>query len=391
MADQSLIRPVKKRLVWIDLAKGIGILWVVYFHFFTNYIESDKFANLPSPTSGHFMKDVLGEHGLDSFWLGCQTIGRLLWLAVSQVGFHAVGLFVLLGGWALASTTWRKADKGPIQWREWYGARFIRLYPMYWVAHLLLLLMPFTWLEPIDSRFLISLSGLRWINVENTFLYGNAAWWYFSMLIELYAIFPILFIVMRRIGLVAFLLLLVSIGFGMRYLLLIQWESSGLWILGANCLSRIPEFALGMVLGILHMRNSERIERYLLGGPAILAGLVMYLFVGPVHAGNLPYVFADFYTAIACSLVVIGISGWLEKSAFCSKWLSLVGSFSFGLYLTHQPLVTWFGQKIKSLSIPEFLLVSLGVLVVMSAFGIWLERGVNSGIERFLARSKPSE
>src|SRR4029077_1275740 len=29
--------PPMKRLVWLDIAKGLAILWVVYFHFFKTY------------------------------------------------------------------------------------------------------------------------------------------------------------------------------------------------------------------------------------------------------------------------------------------------------------------------------------------------------------------
>jgi peptidoglycan/LPS O-acetylase OafA/YrhL len=28
-----------KRLLWLDVAKGLAILWVVYFHFFRTYFE----------------------------------------------------------------------------------------------------------------------------------------------------------------------------------------------------------------------------------------------------------------------------------------------------------------------------------------------------------------
>jgi peptidoglycan/LPS O-acetylase OafA/YrhL len=28
-----------KRLLWLDIAKGLAILWVVYFHFFRTYFE----------------------------------------------------------------------------------------------------------------------------------------------------------------------------------------------------------------------------------------------------------------------------------------------------------------------------------------------------------------
>jgi len=376
-----------KRLVWMDLAKGIGILWIVYFHLFTNYVDTDASPGVPSPMSGHFLHELVGSHAWDSVATASSTLGTIVWLAVSQVGFHAVGMFVLLGGWALATSTWRKAQHSPLNWPVWYAQRFVRLYPMYWCAHLLLLLLPFTWLEPIDNRFLLSLTGLRWIHLETTFFYGNAAWWYFAMLIQLYVMFPLLFNALRKLGSFRFLLLALTAGFAMRHLLLVEWKSNGMWIMGGNAISRLPEFSIGMVLGIAHLQNAEAVERWILGPRAILIGLALYGFAPEVHQGE-AYVFADCYTAICCTLVVAGLSGVLEKSVSTSKWLALAGTYSFGIFLTHQPLVTWFGQKIKSLAVWQFLLVSLGVLWVLSAAAIALEKSVNTLTDRALTRWK---
>ena len=53
---------------------------------------------------------------------------------------------------------------------------------MYWVAHLVYLVSPFiARLEPVDDRIILSLLGLRFINIEMNFMYLNAAWWYFAM------------------------------------------------------------------------------------------------------------------------------------------------------------------------------------------------------------------
>ena len=84
-------------------------------------------------------------------------------------------------------STMRRTEKGEIAWGAWYWARFTRLYPMYWVAHLVYLVSPFVArLEPVDDRIILSLLGLRFIDIEMNFMYLNAAWWYFAMLIQFY-------------------------------------------------------------------------------------------------------------------------------------------------------------------------------------------------------------
>src|SRR6516165_7847987 len=176
-----------KRLLWIDISKGLAILFVAYFHFFSTYFQHGV---LPPPDWSNIAAATL-------------TILRLVWWKISGLGFHAVGVFIILSGWTLMHSTLRRTESraAGMNWGKWYGARLLRLYPMYWVAHLVYLVSPFVArLEPIDQRIVLSLLGLRFIHIEMNFMYLNAAWWYFSMLIQLYLIFPLLFIAAKRLG-----------------------------------------------------------------------------------------------------------------------------------------------------------------------------------------------
>ena len=373
-----------KRLVWLDIAKGLAILWVVYFHFFKTYRDW-----APYPMSGHFIADVAGAHGWDSASAVIQTIATIVWYAISGVGFHAVGLFIIVSGWSLASATAKREAKGPIAWGPWYRARFIRLYPMYWLAHLVYLVSPFqARLEPIDWRFLISLTGLRMIDISMNFMYLNAAWWYFSMLIQLYLLFPLLYMGMRKLGLWPFLVLAFAVGFITRYLLINVWHAQGGWILGGNALSRLPEFALGMVVGMVHLRDPERVERWLLGGAGLALGLILYYFAPFFYSGPKTYVFADIWTGTCCFLAVVGVAGLLEKWSVAVKWLGLVGAFSYGIYLVHQPYVIWVGLQIRHWPPWAFLAISVAVLMVLSAWGIVLEKFANAVLEKIIGGKK---
>ena len=175
----ALVAPVKrnpmKRLLWLDIAKGLAILWIVYFHFIHTYLDHRPVP--PDNWNGFFESAV--------------TASRMAWLKISGLGLHAVGVFIILNGWALMQSTARRAAAGPMAWGQWYRARLFRLYPMYWVAHLVYLISPFVarW-EQVDRRIVLSLLGLRFINIEVNFYYLNASWWFFSMIIQFYFIFP---------------------------------------------------------------------------------------------------------------------------------------------------------------------------------------------------------
>src|SRR5437762_5166051 len=90
--------------------------------------------------------------------------------------FHAVGVFIILSGWALMESTARRAESGSLKWGSWYRARFLRLYPMYWVAHLVYLVWRLVvGLERVDSRIMLCLLAPSFIDITMDRMYLNAA------------------------------------------------------------------------------------------------------------------------------------------------------------------------------------------------------------------------
>ena len=62
----------------------------------------------------------------------------------------------------------------------------------------------------------------------------------------------------------------------------------------------------------------------------------------------------------------------------------LVGAFSYGLYLVHQPYVIWLGLRIREQPIWMFLLIAAATLAVLSAWGIVLEKGTNALVNKLI-------
>jgi peptidoglycan/LPS O-acetylase OafA/YrhL len=364
-----------KRLVWLDISKGLAILFVAYFHFFRTYFEHGTLP--PADWTGAAASAL--------------SIARLVWIKVSGLGFHAVGVFIILSGWTLMQSTARRAESGPVAWDGWYRSRFLRLYPMYWVAHLVYLLSPFVaHLEPVDSRIVLSLLGLRFIDIQMNFMYLNAAWWYFSMLIQFYLIFPLLFWAARRLGPLRFLLIACAAGFFARYLLLVVWPQNGLWVLGGFAVCRLPEFALGMSLAMWHSRSSARVEWFLLRGAGFVVGLILYPAALQLYHGATPYVFVDFATGTCCMLEIVGIAGLISPFREPAKVFGLVGLYSYGLYLIHQPYVIWLGLRIREQPIWMFLLIAVATLAVLSAWGMLLEKATNTLVNKLTSAKKPA-
>jgi peptidoglycan/LPS O-acetylase OafA/YrhL len=364
-----------KRLLWLDISKGLAILFVAYFHFFRTYFEHGALP--PADWSG--------------LSAGALTIARLVWFKISGVGFHAVGVFIVLSGWTLMQSTARRAESGAVAWGPWYRSRFLRLYPMYWVAHLVYLLSPFVArLEPVDGRIVLSLLGLRFIDIQMNFMYLNAAWWYFSMLIQFYLIFPLLFWAARRLGPWRFLLIACAAGFFARYLLLVVYPQNGLWVLGGFAVCRLPEFALGMSLAMWHSQSTARVEWFLLRGAGFVVGLILYPAALQLYHGPTPYVFVDFATGTCCLLEIVGIAGLISLFREPAKVFGLVGLYSYGLYLIHQPYVIWLGLRIREQPIWMFLLIAVATLAVLSAWGMLLEKATNTLVNKLSLLRKPA-
>ncbi len=358
-----------KRLLWLDIAKGLAILVVVYFHFFRTYFEH---GSLPPPD-------------WSTLAAGLTTFLGIAWLKISGLGFHAVGAFIVLSGWVLMQSTARRADAGGVAWGAWYRARLFRLYPMYWVAHLVYLVSPFTArFEKIDGRIFLSLLGLRFIDIESNFYYLNAAWWYFAMLIQFYLFFPVIFWAARKLGPGKFLLVACALGFFVRYLLLVAYPQNGMWVQGGFALCRLPEFALGMALGMWDSRASARVERFLLGGAGLATGVVLYPAALQLYHGLVAYIFVDFATGACCFLVLVGLSGMIARFRYPAKVFGLVGAFSYGIYLIHHPYVIWLGLRIREQPIWMFFLITLATLTVLSVWGAVLEKATNALVNTLL-------
>src|SRR5438128_12065907 len=315
-----------KRLLSIDISKGLAILFVAYFHFFRTYFQ---YGVLPPADWSNFAASAL-------------TILRLVWFNVSGLCFHAVCVFIILSGWTLMQSTMRRVESGPVAWGSWYRARFLRLYPMYWVAHLVYLVSPFVArLEPVDNRMILSLLGLRFIDIQTNFMYLNAAWWYFSMLIQFYLIFPVLFWAARRLGPWCFLLIACAAGFFARFFLLVVWPQNGLWVLGGFAICRLPEFALGMSLAMWHNQSTARVEWFLLRGAGFVLGLILYPAALQLYHCPYDYLFVALASGTCCMLEVVGIAGIISLFQRPAKVFGVVGVYSYGLYLIHQPYVIW--------------------------------------------------
>jgi peptidoglycan/LPS O-acetylase OafA/YrhL len=366
-----------QRLAWPDTVKGLCILWIVYFHAFMSFSDH----RLPWPRDEDFFAQSCAPLGLHASWLAC--LARAGFIAFSSLGFHGVGVFIALSGFTLSFTLARKPSAAGIDWRAWYRSRLLRLYPLYWAAHLIYLISPrAVHIEAIDYRFVLSFLGDRVIPLSMIFYYANAAWWYFGLLLQLYLVFPVLHCACRRLGAGAFLALSAAVTIGTRYVFLDLWPSqySGALMQGALFTCRLFEFTVGMVIGTAYATERRAAEGWLLSLPTIALGAVLY--AGGFYAWGHAFVLADGLIGCGLLFLLAGIAHRLERIGWLQLPLATVGAYSYGLYLLHQPYVIWIGAQVRDQRMRTFVPVAMVTTAVLALVSMWIERGVNRVVAR---------
>jgi peptidoglycan/LPS O-acetylase OafA/YrhL len=372
------------RLRWLDGMKGISILWIVYFHFFGTWAN----RRFPSPIGADYFERFYAAYPPASGWQTLEFVIETLWVGLTSLGFHAVGVFLVLSGIGLTYSLARTGNP-PDGWNAWYRARVLRLYPMYWAAHLVYLVSPFiSRPEPLDYRFILSLLGERVWPIYTIFYYANPAWWYFVLILQLYIVFPILFRMLQRVGVEWFLVICALVTIASRYILLNVWVVSGDFVQGGFFACRLWEFAFGMVLGQWLRQNRTTLESRLFGPGSIVVGLAIYAYGLHTYGSLIEYTLTDALTSTGLFLLMAHFARWLDRLPRVAALIDYLGTYSYGLYLVHQPYVIYLGSRLRFLTMPEFTAVAAVIIAIIAYGSIHLERLVNAITERAFGRRK---
>ncbi len=374
--------PPSGRLTWLDGVRGVSIIWIVFFHFFNTWSN----GRYPSLIARHFIATISSRCAEAGFGTRLECWSGSLFAGVEQLGFHAVGVFILMSGlgltYAIANKPYEAAN-----WPTWYRSRIVRLYPMYWLAHLIYLVSPFVARpEPIDYRFLLSFLGDRDYPIEMIFYYFNPALWYFGLLIQLYIVFPILFWILQRAGNAWFLIICAAATIVSRYILLSVIGANGDWVQGGFFACRLWEFAAGMVLGMQLRQRTAAVQQLLFSGATLVAGIAIY--IAGIYSYNslITYTLSDALTGTGMFVILVHVVRMAERLPRLGARLARVGAYSYGIYLLHQPYVIFLGQRVRGLNMIEFAMLAAVVITVIAAVCMPLERYVNELTNRVFNR-----
>jgi peptidoglycan/LPS O-acetylase OafA/YrhL len=375
-----------RRLSWFDGVRGISILWIAIFHFFMAYDNSRHpwmlgFANFPSFVEGCAPSSFFGT-------FGCVMNGLLA--TIFERGSNAVAVFIVASGFGLTYSLVKKGMPAG-GWGAWYRKRVLRLFPLYWLAHLIYLVSPFvSRTDPIDYRFFLSFLGDRFYPPDTMFYYLVPAWWYFGLLIQFYVIFPMLFRLLQKLGPIRFLILSIAVTVITRYLLVDVLHANSNYGQGALCLGRLWEFATGMVLAYYQSEHPSLVQERLFAGKTFIAGIVLYVLGVYSYQPVFFHVFTDGLIGTGMTIILAQCAHWVDHLPILRSVLVNVGAYSYGLYLLHQPYVLYFGEHLRDKPMLYFVPYAFLILGVITILCMLIEWYVNYLVSSLFDRPKLS-
>jgi peptidoglycan/LPS O-acetylase OafA/YrhL len=281
-------------------------------------------------------------------WRDAGTLSDLFTSSVSTVAGTLVHMFFVLSGYGLTLSILKKE---PVAWAAWAHERIKKIAVPYWVAVVVTFATANLSCHWAPAGWDTSYSGVTLLAyltfLRNFYLPGwdlNPAFWFMPALIGLYALFPLLLAVLRRIGmmgLMVFSILLTNVAIAL-------FVKGGYTVdhQAASPLFFVDEFALGMVLAYVTYRHPERIRR-LMGPGYFLLGLALYAVSAAItHYQVLGYgssTYNDIFEAIGLYLMLLYICRWMSET-FSPGALNVLDSMSrrsYMMYLIHWPIIAF--------------------------------------------------
>lgn len=290
-------------MVSIDILRGVAILWVVLFHLWG---DLEYFPGVPRVY-------------YDQLWYQIEE-GRGPWAIATSVtdlifrkGFQGVPLFMMISGLSLTIAAYRSGDG--LRWPAFLYARFRKLLAPYWVGVALTyaVIAAIAWRQmaihggPFGDQFGhgVTISERTFLQIDGGVIFASItllprlwrgewffapqlALWFVGLLAQYYLLFPLLFFAMRKLGVVAFLVLTFAITVGANAWAVREYAALEFkfFLVTGWAPFRLFEFTAGMGLGWLLVDPRGQRALDVVRHPGVLAASAI-LGLGSMIAGDL--------------------------------------------------------------------------------------------------------
>ena len=349
-----------------NIIKGVGIL-LIAFHNFFHWVQ-------PRAKENEFDFKLSGIHDLVN-GISNQPLESIN-LLFSFWGHFGVQLFIFISGYGLM-----KAYKDKqFSWGSFVSKRINKLWPTFFFAIFLfyslfrVFYMGYSIELGVIKEYLLRISFLSNF-IPNKAFSLSGPWWFYSMIVQLYLIFPLLLIIHKRIGNYA-LVLFSALMYLVTYIFnpwFVEHGSSLYFFFVAN----IPVFVFGMILG----SKKETHYNHLIG----IGALILFTL------GNFYYSFWYFshlmFTIIGL-VIIYQIFLKSKGNSIFYKTILFYGEISMYFFAVHGFLRTPFIELSVKYNHPLMTIVwSIGFIILSTIVALALKLVVSyySEILKFLS------
>ncbi|MEO6638586.1 MAG: acyltransferase [Ginsengibacter sp.] len=282
-------------------------------------------------------------------------------LIFSYFGHYGVDVFVFLSSYGL----YRSCRNKHLDYWEFVKNRLFKLYPAFFLAVLLFLALNIIATKSFDHPDLYLGSLLR-LSLLSNLIPGQSfqvvgPWWFYSMIIQFYLVFPLLRRLFDKYG-ARVLLILSTVSYVLLLLLNNTLETQGL-IIGATVIGHLPVFSLGLILA---RENSISLRWWLLP----VASLLFYF----GNYSEFGWVFTKVWFVLMTLYVYLFLKQFISfRAIFPTRLTLFIGSISMYIFavngFSRHPFIL---ATLNSDVLVFKLLITLGFVVYVVGVAILL-------------------
>lgn len=255
-------------------------------------------------------------------------------------GFVGVSFFFVLSGFIIAYNYQHKIEQKEVSRRQFWIARFARVYPLHF-ATLLLSLLTGGYLLAINwdtvLRFCSQLFLLHpFVPKMDYFFSFNSPSWSLGCEQLFYFLFPFLALWVNNTRRLLGILITIGILFTWGMYFTPEEQIRAYWYV--NPLTRLPDFLVGMLLFKLFDKSTKTWSTNRATGYEIGAILLFAAFYYLGSSGLLPKVYrysVYYWTPVSLILYVFAMNKGIISRFLSNKYLVIGGDISYSIYLIH--------------------------------------------------------
>jgi len=305
-------------------------------------------------------------------------------------GWLSVDLFFTLSGFLITDILMNAVHR-PHYLRNFYARRFFRIFPLYYLSLIILLV----WLPrlqtPLHLEYYSNNQAYIWTYLQNWLYVFNPPvntdslnhFWSLAVEEQFYLIWPFVILLLKNPKhlLIFVLLMLVGVS-GIR---LWAWlhQVQGLAYYNLYTFTRIDGICIGSIVAILLRISPGFLSRYT---PAIVIVFALlnfgFFFINRSFSFSFPYLALIGYTTLAMLLGLMVNQGITKENKlinfiFNFSFLKFIGTVSYGFYVIHWPvyrgLSPWVSSRLEQiLSIDLAAITTSILLAALALFLSWL-------------------